>query len=259
MSRLAKKGYPEKHRVGEEIPPEEMADGHSDRLLVIKDVAGTVEVLPGRHARKRLGDLFDALVLQDEEARRLGQLHEDEGEQRDRQNAAQDEHRAPAIGADHLRRHQPAERGAEREAAEHGRRHEQAMVLRAIFGGQRDRVRHSASKSETGEKAQSHKHEERRRHGGREAREAEEEDADDKDRLTAERVGHRPEDEGAGHQAQQSGAEDGRQLRARHIICASPCVSRAWRMSMPLSICAGASIWRLTMRRSIRRSWFRRF
>jgi len=27
-------GHPEKHRAGEEIPPEEKADGHSDRLLV---------------------------------------------------------------------------------------------------------------------------------------------------------------------------------------------------------------------------------
>ncbi|MNV83014.1 hypothetical protein D3C71_1767880 [compost metagenome] len=87
-----------------------------------------------------------------QESHRLRQQYKQKWQTQQRQQAAEKQHAAPPKRWDHLGGYHTPERRAQGEAAEHGGDHQRATALRAVFGGQGDRIGHGATQAKSGKK-----------------------------------------------------------------------------------------------------------
>ena len=174
-----------------------------------------VEVGGGRHAGEDRADPVRLGPAGREVARALGQERQQHRRQQQRQYAAEHQQARPAERRDDRGGGKTGRRGADGEAAEHQRDERGAALLRAELGGQRDRGGHGAAETEAGDEAKRGQGLDVGCEGGGEGGEAEEDRGGDQHRLAPDPVGERTEDEGAGHQAEEPGGEEGRELGRR--------------------------------------------
>ena len=105
------------------------------------------------------------------------------------------------------RREQPAERRADRKAAEHDHHHGRAAAARIELGSHGDGVRHRAAEAEPGQKPDREQHVDVMDEGGSQRADAERQRGENDDPLAADTVRQRSEQQRPDHQAEQAGRE----------------------------------------------------
>ncbi|MDR8826415.1 hypothetical protein FEP83_03392 [Burkholderia multivorans] len=208
---------PQQQRTAQQIGPEQPAERRRRRLAARRDERRVREMRIRRDAAQQRRDPLARRAAVHQIAHRFRQPPCEHRQQQQRRDTADDEHRAPAVAFDQRCGDEPAERRADREAAEHRRHEQRAASCRTVFGRQRDRVRHCTAKPEPRHEAPRDQFRDTARTRRRGARDAEACDAGEQQPLAPEPVAERPERQRAGHQPGEPRAEHRRELRGRQL------------------------------------------
>ncbi len=193
--------HPNQHRGGgqpvAEQPGDRVAGGDVQRLIGLI----RLDVQPPQH---RPGAGRQAAFLQQEPGR-FRQPEQRDGQQRQRQQTADDEDRRPPVDRQQLRYQLAAEEPAQRCAGEHDHNHARAQAVGQVVGCQRHGDRHQGADAQACDEAQRREHRDRRHvHAGKGGHHQQDK-AGDQHRFAAQAVadragGQRPHhDADAGH------------------------------------------------------------